>query len=331
MLTQIIVHLFPHEIDQFGWQSKQLKQGSYYLDDNDKVLMDVTLNLNLVNWNESTIPKEYFIEKFNNLKKLYDWADIDFTVDEKGLCLGCNDKRRDSINKSTSDNIIYLDADVIFNSYTLNYLIEASKEVKDEYYIITPQVPKMWDNTWDPLVNKKFMDMEPSQETYKSFDVYNLIQQSDFSLKTFTPHPYADLQAPLAYFKMGGGWFNIMSTNLLKYITIPPSLGSYGLDDTFILICAGYMKLQNFSINQYIIENLIVSEDHKYYNNPYSKYLKEIKYKGEFGSIKENFYNNALKSFDTEYFKFVQRTNPHYKNTDLNPPRMFIPKNNKNN
>ena len=59
MLTQIIVHLFPHEIDQFGWQSKQLKQGSYYLDDNDKVLMDVTLNLNLVNWNESTIQKEY--------------------------------------------------------------------------------------------------------------------------------------------------------------------------------------------------------------------------------------------------------------------------------
>ena len=34
MITQIVVHLLPHEIDWFEWQSKQFKLGSYYLDKN---------------------------------------------------------------------------------------------------------------------------------------------------------------------------------------------------------------------------------------------------------------------------------------------------------
>ena len=62
MTTQIVVHLLPHEIDWFEWQSKQLKIGSYYIE--DKVIIDVTLNLNLVDWEKSQLPKKYFIDKF---------------------------------------------------------------------------------------------------------------------------------------------------------------------------------------------------------------------------------------------------------------------------
>ena len=52
MKTQIVVHLLPHELDYFEWQTKQFKIGSDYIDKNDKVIIDVTLNLNLVNWEE---------------------------------------------------------------------------------------------------------------------------------------------------------------------------------------------------------------------------------------------------------------------------------------
>ena len=114
MLTQLVIHILPEEIDWFEWQSKQLKQGSYYLDNDDKVLVDVTLNLNLIEWEESKLPKKYFVEKFKNIQKLYDWADTNFIADDNNICLGCNDKRRSSINESTSDNIVYLDADIIF-------------------------------------------------------------------------------------------------------------------------------------------------------------------------------------------------------------------------
>lgn len=289
MLTQLVVHILPQEIDWFEWQSKQLKQGSYYLDNDDKVLIDVTLNLNLVKWEESKIPKEYFIEKFNNIKKLYDWADTNFIIDNDNICLGCNDKRRDSINKSISDNIIYLDADLIFNPYILKYSIDSAKIIEDEYYIVSPQIPKMWDNTWDSLVNKEFVNLLPSHENYKSFDAYKISNVfNDFNLKHNNT------------FKMGGGWFNLISTNLLKYIKIPESLGPYGLDDTFIIECAKLMKNQNYHINQYIIENMIVAENLKYKDNLYKKYLKVI-------NMKDDFRKNSHKVFVNEVSNFWEK------------------------
>ena len=289
MLTQLVIHILPQEIDWFEWQSKQLKQGSYYLESNDKILVDVTLNLNLTKWEESKLPKEYFIEKFYNIKKLYNWADTNFIADGNNICLGCNDKRRNSINESISDNIVYLDADLIFSPYTLKYLIDSAKAIEDEYYIISPQIPKMWDNTWDSLVNKEFINLPPSHETYNSFDAYKVSSLSnDFSLKHHNG------------FKMGGGWFNLISTNLLKYIKIPESLDPYGLDDTFIIECSKLMKYFKYNINQYVIENLIVTENLKYRDNLYEKYLKTI-------DMKDSFRENSHRVFHDEVLKFKRQ------------------------
>tara|TARA_R110002012_G_scaffold170879_1_gene335515 strand:- start:191 stop:1078 length:888 start_codon:yes stop_codon:yes gene_type:complete len=286
MLTQLVIHILPEEIDWFEWQSKQLKQGSYYLDNDDKVLVDVTLNLNLVEWKESKLPKKYFVEKFKNIQKLYDWADTNFIADDNNICLGCNDKRRSSINESTSDNIVYLDADIIFNPYTLKYLIDSTKIIEDKYYIISPQIPKMWDNTWDPLVNKEFINISPSHENYKSFDAYKIFNvPNDFNLKHHNG------------FKMGGGLFNLISTNLLKYIKIPESLGPYGLDDTFIIECAKLMKQQNYSVSQYIIENIVVTENLKYRDDLYSNYLKSIDMKNDFRENSHKVFTNELSIF----------------------------------
>ena len=64
MVTQVIIHLLPHEIDWFEWQSKQLKAGSYYIE--DRVIIDVTLNLNLVNWDHSPHIRMEFFKYFPN-------------------------------------------------------------------------------------------------------------------------------------------------------------------------------------------------------------------------------------------------------------------------
>ena len=71
MLTQIVIHLMPYELDHFEWQSKQFKLGSSFLSKDDKILIDATLNFNLVNWDESKLSKEFFIDKFNQIKELW--------------------------------------------------------------------------------------------------------------------------------------------------------------------------------------------------------------------------------------------------------------------
>ena len=284
MVTQIVIHLLPHEIDWFEWQSKQLKIGSYYIE--DKVIIDVTLNLNLVDWEKSQLSKKYFIDKFNQIKQYFDWCEIIFEINENNTCLGIDDKRRTSIRTHTPDNFIYLDCDIIFKPETLALLINGAKQIKDEYYIISPQTPKLWDITWDVLVNESYQNEQYGFE--KIIDPYSILAQD-----------YGDtLLSPINTFKFGGGWFNLLSTKLLQLTDIPDSFGPYGVDDTYIMYCCEIMKQKQIKLQQYIINNLVVAENYKYRNNPYMIYLDIINKKDEYRAQAEGNFNIELNNFN---------------------------------
>jgi hypothetical protein len=285
MTTHIVIHLLPHEIDWFEWQSKQFKLGSYYI--KDKVIIDVTLNLNLIDWVQSQLPKQFFIDKFNQIKTLWDWAEIQFIVDEDNKCLGCNDKRREAIRSTKADNILYLDSDLCFQPELLHYLMESAKLLDQEYYIISPQTVRMWDSSWDRLVNQKYLNTPADIETYYNNDPFKVIMdlQSDLNLK------------PIDQFKFGGGWFNLLSTKLLQLTDMPDSFGPYGVDDTYVMICCDIMKQKGYNIQQYVLENAIVTENFKYRWNPYKNYLSLIDKQSEFRQIAESNLNKEIQNF----------------------------------
>ena len=283
MITQIIIHLLPHEIDWFEWQAKQLKIGSVYIE--DKVVIDVTLNLNLTNWDESHIPKQYFIDKFNQIKQYFDWCETLFEINQDNTCLGIDDKRRNSIRKYTPDNFIYLDCDIIFKPETLALLINSSKNVKDDYYIISPQTPKLWDFTWDVLVNSVYSKYSYGFE--KIIDPYDILTTD-----------YGDISlSPINVFKFGGGWFNLISAELLKFTDIPDSFGPYGIDDTYVMHCCDIMKQKGKYAQQYVVNNLVVAENYKWRNNPYSQYLEIIDKKDEYKKQAEDNFQIELNKF----------------------------------
>ena len=288
MKTHIVVHLLPHEIDWFEWQSLQFKIGSYYLNPEDKIIIDTTLNLNLVDWKKSQIPKQFFIDKFNQIKKLWDWAETQFVIDDDNKCMGCDDKRREAVRSTTSDNILYLDCDVIFKPEHFFYLIESSKKINIDYYIISPEIMKMWDNSWDSLVNKNFINLSPNLERYRNVDPFKIVNYSfsgDVNLKSIN------------YFKFGGGWFNLLSTKLLKLTDIPDSFGPYGVDDTYVMLCCDIMKNCNYNIQQFVLEEVIVIENFKYRHNPYQKYLHLIDKQLQFKRHAEANLLNELEKF----------------------------------
>jgi hypothetical protein len=283
MVTQVIVHLLPHEIDWFEWQAKQLKIGNYYIE--DKVIIDVTLNLNLINWDKSKLPKQFFIDKFLQIKELLNNYELIFNINEDGTCLGIDDKRRSSIRKYTPDNFIYLDCDVIFKPETLALLINGAKTINNEYYIISPQTPKLWDWTWDILVNKLYQNEQYGFE--KIIDPYSILTQD-----------YGDIiLSPVNVFKFGGGWFNLISTKLLQLTDIPDSFGPYGIDDTYVMHCCEIMKQKQMNPQQYIIENVVVAENYKYRYNSYSNYLTIINKKDEYRKQAEESFENELNKF----------------------------------
>lgn len=286
MITQIVIHLLPHEIDWFEWQIKQLKQSSYYLEE-DNIIIDVTLNLNLIEWDKSQIPKQFFIDKFKQIEKLCDFCQTQFIIDEENKCLGCNDKRREAIHSTSADNILYLDTDLIFPPELLKTIIESSKMVSNDYYIISPQTVKMWDNSWDVITNKKYVSNPADLDLYYKNDPFQIISNSIEKVNL----------TPINQFKFGGGWFNLLSTKLLKFTDIPNSLGSYGVDDTYVMICCDIMKQKGYNIQQYVLEGITVIENFKYRWNPYKEYLYSIDKQNKFKQSAEENLNKEIQNF----------------------------------
>ena len=286
MTTQIVVHLLPQEIDWFEWQSRQFKIGSQNID--NSIVIDVTLNLNLVDWENSSIPKDFFINKFNQIKLLWDWADTIFTVSDNGECLGTNDKKRDSIRSTLADNLLWLDSDIIFRPELLSYLTSISNMIPEEYYVITPQIGKLWDSSWDVLVNNNYVNESPCIPYDK--DPFSIVYKD-----------YDDIFVDkINTFKFGAGWGNLISTNLVKLIDIPDSLGSYGVEDTYTMYCSEILKNKGFNIQQYVVNNILVAENLKYRSNPYEEFIALIDRKSEFRKIAED-------NLQLEIQKFINR------------------------
>jgi hypothetical protein len=285
MVTQIVVHLLPHEIDWFEWQSKQFKLGSYYI--KDKIIIDVTLNLNLVDWDQSKLPKQFFIDKFTQIETLWDWAETQFVVDGNNKCLGCNDKRRKAIHSTKADNILYLDSDLFFQPELLYYIIESSKLINHEYYIISPQTVRMWDSSWDIITNEKYLTNPPNLDFYQKNDPFQVIT---------IPIEKINL-SPINQFKFGGGWFNLLSTKLLQLTDIPDSLGAYGVDDLYVMMCCNVLKQKGYNVQQYVLEGTVVVENFKYRWNPYKKYLHLIDNQDKFRKQAEGNLSVELQKF----------------------------------
>ncbi len=298
MKTHIVIHVLPFEIDRFEHQMVELKKNAAYMTDGDEVVIDATLNLNdlLVDWSKSKLDKRYFIDRFYNTLSLTNWAEHQFDISENNECLGVDDKRRTAIRKyaSSCDNFLYLDNDMFYPNTALKYMMDAATFIKNKYYILSPQLPKLWEPSWDVLVNEKYINKPFEDSTCKEYTT------DQFEIFT---KDYGDIQlTPIDTFKMGGGWFNMISSNLLAYTDIPDSFGPYGLDDTFVVDACKIMKAMNMDVQQYVLKNLVVTQSYQY--ELHKVYLDHISF-----NIKQKqiFAANAQKSYQDEINKFAER------------------------
>ena len=198
---------------------------------------------------------------------------------------------------------MYLDLDIFFPFVSFIPLVQLLDDIENEYSIITMETVKLWDNSWEGLVNKRFKThnneffktVEPFQVNKLAFD--SLVEGS-LNFRTNFP------------IKFGGGWFNIFSKNLLKFINIPLSLGPYGLDDTFIMMGSNIMAEKGYDIKQYILEGLVCIENNKYtlYDyNPYEKFIDDLSFKNRGKEFKQEYRNNSNKNFNNELQIFANK------------------------
>ena len=291
----ISIFVMPQELEDLALTLERLKRNSVYLDGSVQYKIDITMSLSdeLTNWENSKLPKEYIKERTTELVEKYlDWCLWDLNWDNPNI-LGCVSQRRMSLkNNQDADFFIWLDCDIVFKDTTLYYITSAyqmAKETGLENIIVTPQFVKQWDDTWDVVVNKNFWNKPTNYHFDSNIYVDSLPQLEEIQVKE------------IPSFKFAGGWFTLISKSLLNEIGIPESFGHYGLEDTFVMACSFMMRQKGKLVSQFILENLIVGENHKNRTNQtIKKYISVKDRKEEFKKIAHSNWETEISLFNNK-------------------------------
>jgi hypothetical protein len=294
----ITTFIMPNEIDDLERILGDLNKAAKYIDGkNYEFYLALSVDDYLVNWNESKLDKQYFIDRFNRLRTLTDWASkATFNIRED--IMGCTSLRRIAHNECTdATHFIWLDTDICFDDKVLFY-IENSIDVIDaekitNKYVISPECVKIWDTTWDCLVNETFLNKEVGYCKINNPFV-DAGQYGEVGIETLLNNVPGQPQM-----KFGGGWFNCLSKALLDRTPLPESMGHYGPDDTFVMWASEKLNQNGEQIYQFKLKNYVVCENYIYRDRThYDKLIKRI-------DRKEQFRNQANSSFSIEINKIV--------------------------
>ncbi len=288
----ISIFVMPQELEDLALTLDRLKRNSVYLDGSVKYKVDITMCLSdeLTDWENSKLPKEYIKERTVELVETYlDWCLWDLQWDNPNI-LGCVSQRRFSLkNNPDADFFIWLDCDMLFKDTTLYYITSAYQMAKQsnlENIIVTPEFVKQWDNTWDVVTNKNYLNKPINYHLDSNIYYDSLPQLEEVAVKE------------IPAFKFAGGWFTLISKSLLNEIGIPESFGHYGLEDTFVMACSSIMKQKGKQVSQFVLENMISGEIRKNRtNNTIKKYILSKDRKEEFKKIAHSNWESEINNF----------------------------------
>lgn len=304
MKIKLFMHLMPWEVDDAQISYNKIAVAKKYISDDDILTVDTCLNLSnhLIDWNLCSIPKEYFIDKYNYIGNiLYDVSHKHNIYDGPDL-YGHLDFQREII-ESDIDYYMSICPDVYFHPHAIYYMLESAKNIKSKYFILTSEAPKLWDSSWDVLTNKRFKNDQYTN--WNNQNINNIIHY----IENNTDEPYVE---KIENFKWAG-WFDLYNKDFYeKLVPIPQDWRGYGPWDYYGVTVSGMAKhMYNVDVSQYILRNQVsFDKDIGIFNSkknpiPYKKYLqlKEIP--------------DQRKTFETNFSKYVNQWRLYAKNTQL--------------
>jgi hypothetical protein len=287
--TLVCIHVMPNEIEMFVRFMNTYKLCLKHLDENDDVTLKVSLNLNpeLTDWEKSELTKEEFIDAFNECVKDVDKIHKEIVTNTS--LWGTTQQKREAI-KLNYDQFIFCDTDIILHQHQLKHQINASKQM-DGMYILSPSLPKWWDESWDVLVSS----------SEKINGDYGDAFKEEYINKTKTQQ-YTDLSLRMvAPIKFGCGMHTLYSKEFWDLIGIPESFGGYGPEDTFGMFAAhNAIVTKKYPIKQFVLDGIYITEDYTNRTPSFDGKLVTI-------NKKDEFYQNAKSNMDTEMKNFLER------------------------
>jgi len=248
--TLVVTHVMPLELEMFERFISYYKNCFKYLDNQDDVTMYVTLNLNpkLTDWDNSELKQQYFIDRFTNSLSGVK-SHLQIIVDES--VWGTTQQKRD-VSFLDYDYFIFVDPDISVHEQQLKLQIMAAEQISAEsdLFILSPNIPKWWDNSWDSLVH-------PNNRN----DELGKFRLKQTFIDTFKQNPSEVGIRRSSVFKFGCGMHTLYSKKFWETIRIPEEFGGYGSEDTFGMIGSAEATKLGLDVRQYILDGLYITED----------------------------------------------------------------------
>jgi hypothetical protein len=249
MNIKIKYHIMPWEIDYALLTFSQLKKSLYHLSQEDNIEVSSVLNLSsyIINWEESKLPKEYFIQKYQDISKMLEGYKHTPKIYDEDQLYGHLDFEKEIISPEV-DYYISICPDICFSEYALSYLIESAKQVENKYFVITPQISKVGDEAWDEITNSHFVDT-PYEDYLKVnvFDVYNTNHLEN------EKNLYPTLKSKFA------GWFDLYSKSVVEELCpMQEDWEGYGPWDLYSIILTNHLKNHGVDFQQYLIQGEVI-------------------------------------------------------------------------
>jgi len=253
MNIKITYHIMPWEIDYALLTFIQLKKSKYYLPPNVNIKIESALNLSsfLIDWDNSKLPKEYFIEKYKTLSLLLQDYQHDPFIYEGDEIWGHLDLQRNAIEQKT-DFYISICPDMYFSEHLLSYLIQSTQNIPNKYFVLTPQICRMWDESWEIITHPKF-----ATNSYHEWDKIIDIFDVDYHLHTSEEEVGI---TPINQLKWAG-WFDLYSKAFYEeLVPIPNEWKGYGGWDYYSMIISTHAKQLGYDFQQYCLYGQIIFE-----------------------------------------------------------------------
>jgi len=257
-MIEIVIWVSPVDLDDLEKTLNRLLIGKDYLEESQKskIRFNVVMCVadDIVVFKTESIKSEC-MHRFNELKTLTSWAgESNFEI--SNVINGCTSMRVNS-SKSNAEYYLWLDTDIIYQPETLGYMLNSINYIQKngfEKFVITPEIVRIWDNTWDCIVNENFINKEVGYQKihnpYEDAKIYGDITIEEVICKV----------PGQPYMKFAGGWFTILSKKLLNELPWPDDYGHYGYDDTYLMWAASIKN--DSTIKQFKLKNLVVSENY---------------------------------------------------------------------
>lgn len=246
MVIRIQIHIMPWEIDYAQIAFQQLKKSKFYLPEDVHIQISSVLNLtsHKINWKKSSLPKQFFKDKYEDISiLLLDYNHIS-EVYEGDENYGHLDLQRESLSPEV-DYYIVMCPDIAFSEHLLSRYCAAVKLIKNEYFVITPQINKMWDSSWDCLVNPLYKDL-PYDTGYKcdSFTVMNN--------QTNNPQELSLIELPVSKF---AGWFDLYSKKFYEeLVPVKKEWSGYGAWDYYSMLVSNTYRQVGGDFTQFVLQ-----------------------------------------------------------------------------